>query len=251
MEAVSVAAASVDAGETEHVHESSHELSKEREEDNDDAAAAEKDMESEEAELKETETEVIHSVGSTSPSQAFSAEETEETVTVNDGEPGSTTEPQKEAPEVKCDEGLEVISDEGVESKAEDLAGKDESQEESPAVADVSEDACMDAAPDREEEKEIKNTDENMDTSNDTKEEVCTEQESSICCKPKVLTAGDELDEMMDIGTVDQVEQEAQMKEEEQNSLKDMESSRSPDASNTGIKMLFDWYICRCKIESL
>lgn len=248
MEAVSEAAASVDAGETEHVHESSHELSKEREEDNDDAAAAEKDMESEEAELKETETEVIHSVGSTSPSQAFS---TEETVMVNDGEPGSTTEPQKEAPEVKCDEGLEVISDEGVESKAEDLAGKDESQEESPAVADVSEDACMDAAPDREEEKEIKNTDENMDTSNDTKEEVCTEQESSICCKPKVLTAGDELDEMMDIGTVDQVEQEAQMKEEEQNSLKDMESSRSPDASNTGIKMLFDWYICRCKIESL
>nr|XP_024655714.1 zinc finger MYM-type protein 4 isoform X2 [Maylandia zebra] len=233
VEAVSEAAASVDAGETEHVHESSHELSKEREEDNDDAAAAEKDMESEEAELKETETEVIHSVGSTSPSQAFSAEETEETVTVNDGEPGSTTEPQKEAPEVKCDEGLEVISDEGVESKAEDLAGKDESQEESPAVADVSEDACMDVAPDREEEKEIKNTDENMDTSNDTKEEVCTEQESSICCKPKVLTAGDELDEMMDIGTVDQVEQEAQMKEEEQNSLKDMESSRSPDASNT------------------
>ncbi|XP_065326496.1 zinc finger MYM-type protein 4-like isoform X2 [Pelmatolapia mariae] len=343
VEAVSEAATSVDDGETEHVHESSHELSKEREEDNDaaaaekdmegeeaelketetevihsvdstspsqafndaaaaekdmegeeaelketetevihsvdstspsqafndaaaaekdmegeeaelketetevvhsvgstspsqafnDAAAAEKDMESEEAELKETETEVVHSVGSTSPSQAFSAEETEETVTVNDGEAGSTTEPQKEAPEVKSDEGLEVISDEGVESKTEDLAVKDESQEESPAVADVSEDTCMDAAPDREEEKEIKNTDENMDTSNDTKEEVCTEQESSIGCKPKVLTAGDELDEMMDIGTVDQVEQEAQMKEEEQNSLKDMESSRSPDASNT------------------
>ncbi|CAI5691442.1 unnamed protein product [Oreochromis niloticus] len=232
VEAVSEAATSVDAGETEHVHESSHELSKEREEDND-AAAADKDMESEEAELKETETEVIHSVSSTSPSQAFSAEETEETVTVNDGEPGSTTEPQKEAPEVKSDEGLEVISDEGVESKAEDLAVKDESLEESPAVADVSEDTCMDAAPDHEEENEIKNTDENMDTRNDTKEEVCTEQESSIGCKPKVLTAGDELDEMMDIGTVDQVEQEAQMKEEEQNSLKDMESSRSPDASNT------------------
>lgn len=48
------------------------------------------------------------------------------------------------------------------------------------------------------------------------------------------VSTADDLDEMMDIGTVDQVEQEALMKEEEVNCLMDVESSRSPAFSNTG-----------------
>ncbi|KAM9385428.1 zinc finger MYM-type protein 4-like isoform 2-T2 [Pholidichthys leucotaenia] len=72
----------------------------------------------------------------------------------------------------------------------------------------------------------------NMDADIATKESDGTEQEKVLSdCQLKSFTA-DDLDEMMDIGTVDQLEQEAQMKEEDQSSL-DMESSRSPAASNT------------------
>ncbi|XP_030596783.1 zinc finger MYM-type protein 4 isoform X2 [Archocentrus centrarchus] len=274
VEAVSELGTSVDVGDTELIHESSHELSEQREEDND--AAVEKESEGDEAQHKETEAEAVPSVGSRSPPQAACSEETgepvmvndgeavstpeseepvtvndgepvstseseepvtvndgeavsssesEEPVTVNDGEAVSTSESEKEAPEVKSDQELEA--------KAENVAVQDEGSEESPAGAAVSEDACMEATCDREEEEEErKNTDENTNMSSDTKEEDGTEWESSTGCKLKVLTAGDELDEMMDIGTVDQVEQEAQMKVEEQNDSKDAESSRSPAACN-------------------
>lgn len=51
-----------------------------------------------------------------------------------------------------------------------------------------------------------------------------------------VSTSANDLDEMMDMGTVDQVEQEAQMKDEEERKIVEMDSSNSPMPSivNTG-----------------
>lgn len=96
--------------------------------------------------------------------------------------------------------------------------------EESPAGPDVSEDTNMDKTSDHTKE----NTDVKMDPDIDTQQENV-----SLACKFMVSTA-DDLDEIMDIGTVDQVEQEAQMKEEEQDRLMDVDSGRSPAISNTG-----------------
>ncbi|GLD47742.1 zinc finger MYM-type protein 4 isoform X1 [Lates japonicus] len=71
--------------------------------------------------------------------------------------------------------------------------------------------------------KETKNTD------SDSKEDVGTQQEEESHGHKLRVSTADDLDEMMDIGTVDQMEQEAQMKAEEP----EVESSRSPTSSNT------------------
>ncbi|XP_032391777.1 zinc finger MYM-type protein 4 isoform X1 [Etheostoma spectabile] len=67
----------------------------------------------------------------------------------------------------------------------------------------------------------------------DTKEDIDTQQEKESPGSKVRVSAVDDLDEMMDIGTVDQVEQEAQMKEEQLNSLMDVDSCCSPADSNT------------------
>ncbi|XP_070777315.1 zinc finger MYM-type protein 4-like [Enoplosus armatus] len=219
MEAVSEPGASVDVGDPELVHGASPRLSEHGEEDN---FVAEKEMESTESEHKETEAAAVTSPvcvspPNPSPSQSsFSTEETVSTVLVQGGETGSTSGSEKDGTEVKTEEEFEL--------NAENVAVKDNSLEESPAAPGVSEDTNMDKTSKRELT--------NMDPDIDTKEDIDIQQEKeSVGCK-RVSTA-DDLDEMMDIGTVDQVEQEAQMKEEEQNSLMDVDSSRSPAISNT------------------
>ncbi|TKS88871.1 Zinc finger MYM-type protein 3 [Collichthys lucidus] len=118
-----------------------------------------------------------------------------------------------------------VVSFPITESEIEDTAVKpkeaselseensDKTLEESRAEPDVIEDA-------------------NMDKASESAENNAEQVEESVACNLRFSTAED-LDEMMDIGTVDQVEQEALMKEDEQNSVKDAESSRSPAVSHT------------------
>uniref|UniRef100_A0A3Q0T281 TRASH domain-containing protein n=1 Tax=Amphilophus citrinellus TaxID=61819 RepID=A0A3Q0T281_AMPCI len=100
----------VDVGDTELIHESSHELSEQREEDNN--AAVEKESEGDEAQHKETEAEAVPSVGSRSPPQAACSEETGEPVMVNDGEAVST--PESEEP-VTVNDGEPVSTSESEE----------------------------------------------------------------------------------------------------------------------------------------
>lgn len=69
------------------------------------------------------------------------------------------------------------------------------------------------------------------DTSTETHLDTDTVSENApVACKIRSSTAED-LDEMMDIGTVDQVDQEAQMKGED---LVDLYTTCSPASSNTG-----------------
>ncbi|XP_044027837.1 zinc finger MYM-type protein 4 isoform X2 [Siniperca chuatsi] len=211
MEAVSEPGASVDVGDPELVRGASPRLSEYGEEVN---SVAEKEIEH-----KETEAAVVPvSVAPLNPSpsqSSFSTEETVSTVLVQGAETGSNSESEKEGTEVKTEEEFEL--------NEENMALKDNILEESPAGPDVSEDTNQTS----DGKKEKTNTDEKMDPNIGTQQE-----KESLGCKLSVSTA-DDLDEMMDIGTVDQVEQEAQMKEEEQNSLMDVDSSRSPDISNT------------------
>lgn len=218
MEGVSEPGGSVDAGDPELDPGASPRLSEHGEEDN---FVAEKEMESKDIEHKETESAVAPSpvsVSALNPSPSQSSlitEETVGTVLAQGGEPGSTSESEKEATGVKTEEDFELSE--------ENVAVKDNNIEKGPAGPDVSEDTNMD-----------KTTDEKMEPDIDTEQE-----KESVGCKLSV----DDLDEMMDIGTVDQVEQEAQMKEEEQNSL-DMDGSRSPAVSNTGkMKQKFYFFI--------
>ncbi|XP_042290921.1 zinc finger MYM-type protein 4 isoform X1 [Thunnus maccoyii] len=225
IEAAVDAGASADVGDTELVPGSSR-LS-EHEEDNNFVAA--KEMESKELGHKETEAEVVPlpvSVSLLNPSpshSSFSTQETVNTVLVHSGGPDSTSESEKEGTEVKTEEGFE--------SNEENVTVKGKSLEESPAGPDVSEDTNMDTTPSGQEEKT--NTDEKMDSDTDTKENIVAQEENeSLSCNLRVSTA-DDLDEMMDIGTVDEVEQEAQMKEEEQSNLSDGDRRSSPAISNT------------------
>ncbi|XP_022599863.1 zinc finger MYM-type protein 4-like isoform X2 [Seriola dumerili] len=224
MEAVSEAEANVDVGDPDIVCGSPPRLSEYGEEDN--VVADEKERESKETEHKETEKAVVPSPTSVSPQNpsssqsSVSSDKTLSTaLTSHDGEPGSTSEAGKEGTVVKTEEESEL--------NEENFAVNDKSLKESPAEPDVSEDTDMDTTSDGKKET-------NTDKDSDSREDVGAQQEKeSHGCKLRV-SAADDLDEMMDIGTVDQMEQEAQMKEEEeQNSLMDVENSRSPASSNT------------------
>lgn len=208
MEAVSEPGSSVDVKDPELACRASPSLSEREEQDN--FVAAEKEMESKETEHKETEAESASPQNEPSSQSSFFTEVS--TVLVQGGESDSTSASEKE---VKTEEGIELFE--------ENVAAKDNSSEESPAGPDISEDSNAEKT--SEHKKETTNTDEKTSTDIDTQQE-----KSSLL---RVSTA-DDLDEMMDIGTVDQVEQEALMKEEEVNCLMDVESSRSPAFSNTG-----------------
>uniref|UniRef100_UPI003AB04B55 zinc finger MYM-type protein 4 n=1 Tax=Centroberyx gerrardi TaxID=166262 RepID=UPI003AB04B55 len=192
-----------------------------------------------------------------SPSEdSLSAMESVRTVlSVSGGEPGRTTECEKEVAEVKTEK------EEGEELKADEEGEKDNSLEETPVKSSVSEDGNMDTTScSNEETTNTCITDEQMDTKeenegdsdssdsaglpvvtvvkdateedkSDTKEDSSSNVES-LGCKLMDTTATD-LDEIMDIGTVDQVEQEAQMKEEEQKNSTEMDSSSSSTVSAT------------------
>ncbi|XP_034401111.1 zinc finger MYM-type protein 4-like isoform X2 [Cyclopterus lumpus] len=145
--------------------------------------------------------------------------------------PGSPSESEKEETvEVKTEEEFEVKTEEEFEMKTEE---EFESNEEHVAVKD---DRCGDspAAPDASEDTNMHKTSEELaNTNTDTKECVDTQQEKEAAGGKLRVSVADDLDEMMDIGIVDQVEQEAQMNEEQQNSEMDMDGSRSPSCLNT------------------
>ncbi|XP_053190912.1 zinc finger MYM-type protein 4-like [Scomber japonicus] len=116
-------------------------------------------------------------------------------------------------------------------SSSSNVIVKDNGVEETSAGPDVTKDTNMDTS--HSGRKEESHTDEKMDSDTDTKEDIVTQEEAeSLSCNLRVSTA-DDLDEMMDIGTVDEVEQEAQMKEEEQSNLSDGDRRSSPAISNT------------------
>lgn len=208
MEAVSELGSSVDVKDPELTCGTSPSFSEREEKDN--FVAAEKQMESKETEHKETEAESASLQNEPSSQSSFFTEVS--TVLVQGGESDSPSASEKE---VKTEEDSELCE--------ENVAAKENSSEESPAGLDISVDSNTEKT--SEHKKETTNTDEKTSTDIDTQQE-----KSSLL---RVSTA-DDLDEMMDIGTVDQVEQEALMKEEEVNCLMEVESSRSPAFSNTG-----------------
>ncbi|XP_075962361.1 zinc finger MYM-type protein 4 isoform X3 [Anarhichas minor] len=237
MEAVSEPGASVDVGDPERVRKASSSPSEHREKDY--PVAAEKEVESKETEHKgpeeEEETVLVHGgeQGSTSDSEK---EERVEVKTEEEFE--ETTEEEFEVKteeefEVKTEEEFEVKTEEEFESNKENVAVKDDRLEDSPAGPDASEDTIMHKTSEEVanmDTKECVDTQQEQEQEEEQEEEE--EEEEAAGGKLRVSTA-DDLDEMMDIGTVDQVEQEAQMNEEQQNSVMDMDCSRSPSILNT------------------
>lgn len=238
MEAALEAEASADVGDTDLVRGSPPGLPKHGQEN--EIEASEEETESQDTEHAETEAAVVTALApvsplNLSPSQSLSTGETFNTVLVLGGEPDRTSESEKEVTEVKTEEEFQL--------NEEHFAENDKSLDQSPAGSDLSEDTNMDTASDC--NKKI-NTEDKMDKDSDSKEAIGTQQEEPLDSnKLRVSTADDDLDEMMDIGTVDQMEQEAQMKEEECNSL-DAESSRSSAVSNTGKQNRFCFSLCLC-----
>ncbi|KAI4820541.1 hypothetical protein KUCAC02_028515 [Chaenocephalus aceratus] len=141
--------------------------------------------------------------------ETLSTEETVSTVMVHGVGSNNTSETEKE------EEGTQVKTEEEFEL----------SSEENPAGPDMSKDTNM---PNTVE----KITNLNMETDMDTTKDKGTQQ-GSPGSKSRVPKAED-LDEMMDIGTVEQGEQEAQMKEEQENHLMEEDCSHSPAIFNTG-----------------
>lgn len=170
-------------------------------------AAAKTEVETKEMEHKETVAPL-----NPAPSQSsVSKVQTHSTFSVQAGEPDGASASERGCSEVKEEE----------EDSNEEKVSTFEILEEG---ADDSEDTNMDTTSEHEDMK----SDIKVDTDVDTQQENVSQ-----ACRFRVSTA-DDLDEMMDIGTVDQVEQEAQMKEEERNRLADVGRSRSPGISNTG-----------------
>lgn len=135
-------------------------------------------------EIKHKDTEA----GSEAPSPS-SAEDTVTKVLVQGDEPDSFSDSEKEAAVVKTEEEFELID--------EKVGEKYNTMEESSVKVDAETGAEKDK----------------------TKEDVDTQEDERPHSSNLRVSNVDDLDEMMDIGTVDQVEQEAQMKEEEGNSL--------------------------------
>ncbi|XP_029022708.1 zinc finger MYM-type protein 4 isoform X2 [Betta splendens] len=141
-----------------------------------------------------------------SPLQSSRAGETCSAALADSCEPGISSEAEEDRTEVKT-EGQFVVDDITIIVKQNDL-------DQSSSGPDVS----MDTNPDLKDEG---NTEEKMDQDSDTMEATGMQ---SISIAP-------DLDAVMDIGAVDQMDQEAQMKEEECNSL-DTDSSQSLTVSN-------------------
>uniref|UniRef100_UPI0037E71B6F zinc finger MYM-type protein 4-like n=1 Tax=Semicossyphus pulcher TaxID=241346 RepID=UPI0037E71B6F len=198
MEAVTEAGASVAVGDPELVHRASSGHTDHEEEEK---FVTEQEMKREEIELKEAEDAVDPSPVSLSQS-SFPTDEIVSKVVVQGDEQGSSSDTEKEITVVKTEEEFELYE--------EHVGLSDKNSEDSPAGPDVNKDTNVDN------NKEI----------TDTEEKMNADKEGSPGCNLRVSTV-DDLDEMMDIGTVDQVEQEAQMKEDKQDSSMDVDSSQS------------------------
>ncbi|XP_041867588.1 zinc finger MYM-type protein 4 isoform X2 [Melanotaenia boesemani] len=162
---------------------------------------AENKMDGEESQEEENEAKVVDPAVSGPPSQTVSTEETLKMVMALDGE----SKCDKEHPEVKTEDKFKV--------KEESDGELDTKSEDNPEGPHVSKDSFFDH------KDYVKQTDDSTE-----------EEKSGVGSKPMVSTL-DDLDEMMDIGTVDQMEQEAQMKEEEKHNS-DTETNCSSADSN-------------------
>jgi len=235
-EAVSEPGPSVDVGDPDRVGEASPRLS-------------------EHGEDREPEEETVGAAldrGGKPGSVSESEKEEEEEV-------GVTTEEEFEVKteeefQVKTEEEFEVKTEEEFESNEGHVAVKDDrSLGDSPTGPDASEDShlhttseelentnmdtteCVDTQQEEEKEKdddeeeEKEEEEKKEEKEEEEKKEEEEEEEADGALRVSVV---DDLDEMMDIGTVDQVEQEAQMSEEQPGSETD--GSRSPSGVNSG-----------------
>lgn len=193
-------------GDTEFAHESTSRQSEHEEQSK--HLVAEQEMYS-----KETQDATLITSTSGSPLESCAGLTT---AAVVHSEAGSSSEAQEDRPEVKT---KEFVMDENTVTLMENIL------DPSPSGPDVNEDTNSDP-------KEEVNTEDRIDKDTDTMEANGIQQQKQTHNKLSISTAYD-LDEMMDIGTVDELDQEAQMKEEECSSL-DAESSRSPGVSDAG-----------------
>ncbi|XP_068603716.1 zinc finger MYM-type protein 4-like [Brachionichthys hirsutus] len=201
-------AAPEDAGGSEPVHSASAKPCEHGVED-DVAPAAAKVTADAETKPRETEAEVDSSVSHLNLSPAQSSTSPEDTVKSVLGqlpEPEGVPESEKKDTEEKTDEDFEVNKD--------NLAVKENRSGQSSTGTIATENTEVNEICHR--KKEPTEADAIKDPGMETEEKM-----ESLTSNLRVPTA-DALDEMMDIGTVDQVDQEAQMKEEEQNGSMDV-----------------------------
>uniref|UniRef100_A0A1A8K1U5 TRASH domain-containing protein n=1 Tax=Nothobranchius kuhntae TaxID=321403 RepID=A0A1A8K1U5_NOTKU len=194
--------------------------------------------------MSEAGDEAEHQVASQSPPEAaetgenhsVSMEEASEPGTSADvGDPESGGESSRNLPEVE--EGQEQenkpnnqetehhsSSEESIKTSESEIENSEmktddepELKEEMKTVRSKSPEETAAGPEDKtsDDKEDVKQTDDDMKT--EEEKDGIQEDKSSLAGKPSVSMAED-LDEMMDIGTVDQVDQEAQMKEEDQNS---------------------------------
>lgn len=130
-----------------------------------------------------------------------------------------------ETAEMEEKESQSSVSDEEV-TKVKMNEDHKSNKDHASQTKDISVDTNMDKMSDHSQEK--------TDTAARADTDIDTRQENvSQVCTLRVSTA-DDLDEMMDIGTVDQVEQEAHMKEEEGNRSMDVDGGCSPAIPSPG-----------------
>ncbi|XP_068189550.1 zinc finger MYM-type protein 4-like isoform X2 [Antennarius striatus] len=196
--------AASEVGGSELLHRASSKQSEPREEDIANAAA--KVTKCAENKNKEMEAAVDSSVSHLNVSPAQSTVfpvDTDKSVLVRHAEPENIPQSEKDVTENKTSEDCE-------ENKKK-MTVEENSSGKSLAGPDATDDSKVDKTYHC--EKETTETDIIMDPDIKTQEE-----KESLASKVKVPSAED-LDEMMDIGTVDQVDQEAQMKEEQVRSM--------------------------------
>ncbi|KAG7500671.1 hypothetical protein JOB18_025701 [Solea senegalensis] len=182
------------------------------------SVAADKEMETK-ADMVPSPASVAPQSPSPSQSTSSSTDQTFMTVLFHGDEPEGTTV------EGSMKEEEDVEKDNSVKGEDTEMDTTSDHKEDTTDTTSDLKEEMTDTTSDLKEE--ITDTDGNVDPDIESKD---TQEDSEPrSCNLRVSTAAD-LDEMMDIGTVDQIEQEAQMKQDEEE--RDS-SSRSPGISNT------------------
>ncbi|TNN51940.1 hypothetical protein EYF80_037847 [Liparis tanakae] len=151
------------------------------------------------------------------------------------GKPGSVSKTEKEEKEEEVGVKIEEQEEVGVKTEEEEEVGVKTEEEEEVGVKTVEEEE-VGVKTEEEEEVGVKTVEE-FEVKTVEEEEVKIEEEFGSNEGHEAdgalrVSVPDDLDEMMDIGTVDQGEQEAQMSEEQPGSETD--GSRSPPGPNSG-----------------
>ncbi|KAF7661705.1 hypothetical protein LDENG_00255810 [Lucifuga dentata] len=214
-EAVSESGPSMDVGDSELLLKESTGLPKQEEDDDDDdddGGAVEQERESNANGDEDVQNHVSRSLLDPSSQASCSVMDADSTaLPVGGGEPSNICDSDKEK---------------GFESDTEMVQVKDACLENK--RTDASEDTNMDMTCDKEITNNS-NTDEKMDQDMVTNEDKSRTEDVETANSKLIDSYANDLDEMMDIGTVDQLEQEAQMEEEEQSNVMGADN-RSPSA---------------------